>query len=63
MASQGNEEPVRDESIEGSESLLVYVADHKDQEKCIERLLEENERLSSDTVVARKGLWTLHELN
>ncbi len=63
LASQGNEEPVRDESIEGSESLLVYVADHKDQEKCIERLLEENERLSSDTVVARKGLWTLHELN
>lgn len=62
LASQGNEEPLGDERILESESLLVYVADHEDREACLERLRAENDKLSSWQVVGEKGLWTLYEV-
>lgn len=63
LASQGNTEPIEDEVLLGSESLLAYVADYEDKEACLERLVEENDNLSSWQVVAEKGLWTLYEVD
>jgi len=62
LASQGNAEPIKDEEILKSESLLAYVADHEDKEACLERLVEENDNLSSWQVAAEKGLWTLYQV-
>lgn len=62
LASQGNAEPITDEMITESESLLVYVADYEDKEACLERLLEVNGQLTSYDVVAEKGLWTLYQV-
>ena len=63
LASQGNTEPIGDEILLESESLLAYVADYVDKEACLERLVEENDNLSSWQVVAEKGLWTLYEVD
>ena len=63
LASQENTEPIEDEVLLGSESLLAYVADYEDKEACLERLVEENNNLSSWRVVAEKGLWTLYEVD
>lgn len=63
LASQGNMEPIEDETLLKSGSLLAYVADHEDKEACLERLVEENDNLSSWQVVAEKGLWTLYEVD
>ena len=64
LASMGNKEPLTDETITGSKSLLVYAADYEDGEGCIQELLEANENLSSYQVIAEKGrgVWTLYEL-
>lgn len=63
LASQGNTEPIEDEVLLGSEGLLAYVADYEDKEACLERLVEENDHLSSWRVAAEKGLWTLYEVD
>lgn len=63
LASQGNEEPITDESITESDSLLVYVADYDNDEGCLENLLRSNEKLSGYEKIAEKGLWTLYRLN
>lgn len=63
LASQGNTEPIEDEVLLESESLLAYVADYEDKETCLERLVEENDNLSAWRVVAEKGLWTLYEVD
>lgn len=63
LASQGNTEPIEDEVLLESESLLAYVADYEDKETCLERLVEENDHLSAWRVVAEKGLWTLYEVD
>lgn len=62
LASQGNAEPLTDETIIGSERLLVYVADYEDREACLRNLLLVNSHLTSYEVVAEKGLWTLYEV-
>lgn len=64
LASMGNKEPLTDETITGSKSLLVYAADYEDGEGYIQELLEANENLSSYQVIAEKGrgVWTLYEL-
>lgn len=62
LAQEGNPEPVTDETIRESESLLVYAADHERREDCLEGLLSVNERLTQCRVVAEKGMWTLYEL-
>lgn len=63
LASQGNTESIEDEVLSESESLLAYVADYEDKEACLERLVEENDNLSSWKRVAEKGLWTLYEVD
>ena len=62
LASQGNQEKITDKTLTQSDSLLAYVADHEDKKSCLERLLNENEKLSSYHVIAHKGLWTLYEI-
>lgn len=64
LASMGNEEPITDETITGSRSLLVYAADYENGEERIRELLKGNESLSSYQVIAEKGrgVWTLYEL-
>lgn len=64
LASMGNEEPISDETITGSRSLLVYAADYENGEERIRELLKGNENLSSYQVIAEKGqgVWTLYEL-
>lgn len=64
LASMGNEEPITDETITGSKSLLVYAADYENGEDCIRELLKGNENISSYQVIAEKGrgVWTLYEL-
>lgn len=62
LANQNNEEPITDETITGSERLLVYVADKDNKEACLENLLQSNENLSAYKVVAVKNLWTLYEM-
>lgn len=62
LASQGNAEPITDEVITESGSLLVYVADYEDKEACLKGLLEVNSQLTSYDVVAEKGLWTLYQV-
>lgn len=62
LASQGNTELIADEKICQSGRLLVYVADREEKESCLENLLLCNERLTDYRVVAKKGLWTLYEM-
>lgn len=62
LAAQGNEELITDKIITESDSLLVYVADHDDKEKCLENLLTGSKKLSGYEIVAEKGLWTLYRL-
>lgn len=62
LASQGNPEPISDEIITESESLLVYVADYEDKEACLKGLLEVNKQVGGYKMIAEKGLWTLYEL-
>lgn len=62
LANQNNKEPITDETITGSDKLLVYVADKEDKETCLENLLHSNSRISSYREIARKSLWTLYEL-
>lgn len=64
LASMGNEEPIMDEAITGSRSLLVYAADYENGEDRIRELLKGNENISSYQVITEKGrgVWTLYEL-
>ena len=62
LASQGNREPITDETITESESLLVYVADYDNKESCLDGLIKVNDQLNSYKVTAQKGLWTLYEV-
>lgn len=64
LASMGNKEPLTDETITESDSLLVYVADYENQEDYLRGLLEVNRNLSSYQVIAGKGrgVWTLYEV-
>lgn len=63
LASQGNGETITDRELNESDRILAYVADHDDSEACLLKLLSSNENLSGYRVVARKGLWTLYEIN
>lgn len=60
LASQGNTDKIEDKTIKESQKLLVYVADHENQEKCLNTLLESNKKLTGYEKVAEKNLWTLY---
>lgn len=60
LASQGNTDKIEDKTIKESPKLLVYVADHENQENCLNTLLASNKRLTGYEKIAEKNLWTLY---
>lgn len=62
LASQGDQEPVKEKEFTEGHRILAYVADYENKEACLSRLLSSNAGLSSYRMIAEKGLWTLYEL-
>lgn len=62
LASQGDQEPVKEKEFTEGHRILAYVADYENKEACLSRLLSSNAGLSSYRVIAEKGLWSLYEL-
>ncbi len=62
LASQGNRELIADKTIAECGRMLVYVADYEDKERCLEGILQVNEKLDTYKAVADKEMWTLYEL-
>lgn len=63
LASQGNPEAITDETIINSNKLIVYAADYDHQEERLEGLINSCKKPMSVQVIAKKGLWTLYEVN
>ena len=63
LASQGNPEAITDETIINSNKLIVYIADHDYQEESLEGLMNSCKKTMSCQIIAKKGLWTLYEVN
>lgn len=62
FASQGNAEKITDEIICGSDKVIVYAADYETQEKNLDRIQESNPGLESRKLVAKRGLWSVYEM-
>ena len=60
LASQADTTQVTDQTITTSPTLLVYAADHENQEEALENLLKSNKNFNSYRTIANKGLWTLY---
>lgn len=63
LASQGNPEAITDETIINSNKLIVYAADHEHQQGSLEGLINSCKKTMSFQIIAKKGLWTLYEVN
>ncbi len=62
FASQGNQEKIEDETICGSDKVIVYAADYETQEESLNMIQEANPKLESRKLIAKKGLWSIYEL-
>lgn len=62
FASQENPEKITDETICGSDKVIVYAADHEMQEENLDMLKEGNPNLESRKLIAKRGLWSIYEL-
>ncbi len=62
FASEGNLEKITDEAIKSCEKAIVYAADYDTQEGSLEMILESCPELEGYRLVARKGLWSIYEL-
>lgn len=62
FASQGNREPIVDETICSSDRVIVYAADYETQEENLQMIQESNPGLESRKLIAKKGLWSIYEL-
>ena len=62
FASQGNQEKIEDETICGSDKVIVYAADYETQEESLNMIQEVNPKLESRKLIAKKGLWSIYEL-
>lgn len=60
LISQADTTSIIDQTISASDTLLVYAADHENQEEALENLLKSNQNLNSYQLIAQKGLWTLY---
>lgn len=63
MVSQQNEDPITDETITKSDTLLVYMSEREDEAAFLEQLIENNPNLSSYRVIGKKEVWTLYEVS
>lgn len=62
LASEDNMDELTDETLNTSDRVLAYVADHESGTACLDRLLESNAKLTEYRLIAEKGLWKLYEL-
>lgn len=62
FASQGNREPITDKTICNSDRVIVYAADYETQEENLQMIQESNPNLESRKLIAKKGLWSIYEL-
>lgn len=62
LASEDNTGDLTDETLNTSDRVLAYVADHESGTACLDRLLESNSKLTEYRLIAEKGLWKLYEL-
>ncbi len=60
LTSQADLTPLTDSEVTTAATLLVYAADHENQEEALENLLVSNKNLTSYQTIAQKGLWTLY---
>ncbi|MBQ8596457.1 MAG: hypothetical protein IJ409_02520 [Lachnospiraceae bacterium] len=63
LVSQQNPEPVTDENITQSDSILVYMSECEDEVSFLESLIQNNPNLSTYREVAQKEVWTLYEVS
>lgn len=63
FASEANPEQIEDETICGSDKLIVYAADHERQQESLNALLESNPKLSEYKVIAKRSLWSIYEFH
>lgn len=62
LASEDNMDELTDETLNTSDRVLAYVADHESSTACLDRLLKSNPKLTEYCLIAEKGLWRLYEL-
>lgn len=62
LASEDNTDELMDETLNTSDRVLAYVADHESGTACLDRLLKSNPKLTEYRLIAEKGLWKLYEL-
>lgn len=62
LASEDNMDELTDETLNTSDRVLAYVADHESSTACLDRLLKSNPKLTEYRLIAEKGLWKLYEL-
>lgn len=62
LASEDNMDELTDETLNTSDRVLAYVADHESGTACLDRLFESNAKLTEYRLIAEKGLWKLYEL-
>ncbi|MDE7286994.1 MAG: hypothetical protein K2N55_09180, partial [Lachnospiraceae bacterium] len=60
LASQADVTLITDPTITSADTLLVYAADHENQEESLQNILKSNKNLGSYQIIAQKGLWTLY---
>lgn len=63
LASQQNNEAIVDTKITESDGVLVYMSAWEEEESFLQELIQNNPKLSTYRVVAKKSLWTLYELS
>lgn len=62
LASEENKELITDEEIATADELLVYAADHENQQEMLEGLLKVNEKLTTFEEIFHREAWTLYVL-
>lgn len=63
FVSEGNKEQITDETICGSERVIVYAADYDTQEESLAMILGSNPGLTEYRLVSRKSLWSVYEFD
>lgn len=59
---ESNTDIIEDDKVRNADTLLVYAADHDNQDALLDKLLESNGKLSTCEQVSKKDMWTLYRL-
>lgn len=63
FVSQQNAQPVDEEQIKESDSVLVYISEWEGEEAFLEELIKQNPGFSSYRKIGKKEIWTLYEVS